>query len=260
MVVMDLFRTETAEYADVILPCATFAEIDGTYTSTERRVVRGRKAVEPPGESKPVWWILDELSRRLGYDLRCQSAEQIWDQEISELSPSLKGIKYQDLDRGGRQWPKPSLEHPGTSYLHRDGNFTRGKGAFVAIEHQEPAESPDADYPLWLTTGRRLQQYHTSTMTRRARGLSDLLPEERIEISAADAAALGVADGEEVAVRSRRGELKVKAGITDRVPSGTVFMSFHFWEANANVLTNAALDPIAKIPEYKACAVRVSKS
>jgi len=259
MVVLDLFKTETAEFADVILPCSTFAEIDGTYTSSERKVLRGRKAVEAPGESQPVWWIMSELARRLGYELNCHSPEQIWDQEISELSPSLKGIKYAGLEHGGLQWPKPRLDHPGTPYLHVGGAFTRGKGAFAVIDHVEPAESPDDQYPLWLTTGRRLQQYHTSTMTRRAKGLSDLLPSDSLEISAADAAALGVADGEEVTVRSRRGELKVKAGVTDRVPPGTVFMSFHFWEANANVLTNAALDPIAKIPEYKACAVRVSK-
>jgi predicted molibdopterin-dependent oxidoreductase YjgC len=257
MVVMDLFVTETAEMADVVLPCPTFAELEGTVTNTERKVQRVRKAVDPPGESKSGWWIVNELAKRMGYDLNMQSAQQIWDEEISEISPSLAGIKYEILEKQGCQWPKPTLDHPGTQYLHKGGNFARGKGAFQVVDHTEPAESPDKEYPLWFTTGRRLQQYHTSTVTRRAKGLSDLLPEDKLEISEADADALGIKDGDPIKVRSRRGEVKTRAWITDRVPRGTVFMSFHFWEANANVLTNAALDPKCKIPEYKACAVRV---
>jgi predicted molibdopterin-dependent oxidoreductase YjgC len=260
MVVMDLFMTETAALADVVLPCATFGELDGTFTNTERKVTRVRQAVEPPGESKPGWWIVSELAKRLGYDLKCNNPQQIWDQEIAPLSPSLAGIKYSGLENRGLQWPKPTEDHPGTQYLHKDGNFSRGKGAFQVIDHTEPAESPDHEYPLWLTTGRRLQQYHTSTMTRHAQGLSDLLPEDHLELAPEDAKKLGVADDEVVKVRSRRGEIKTKARITGRVPPGTVFISFHFWEANANVLTNAALDPKCKIPEYKACAVTVEKA
>jgi len=260
MVVMDLFKTETAEMADVILPCATFAEIEGTFTNTERKVLRVRRAVEAPGEAKPGWWIVSELARRMGYNLNCKYAAQIWDEEIAPLSPSLAGMKWEVLNRQGLQWPKPTLEHPGTPYLHPDGKFTRGKGAFQVIEHTEPAEIPDEKFPLWLTTGRRLQQYHTSTMTRRAPGLSDLLPEDRLEISPEDAKKLAVKDGGPINVRSRRGEVTTKAWVTDRVAPGTVFMSFHFWEANANVLTNAALDPQCKIPEYKACAVRVESA
>ncbi len=258
IVVMDLFKTETAEFADVILPCSTFGELEGTFTSTERRVLRTRKAVEPPGQSMPGWWIANELAKRMGYDLNCLSARQIWDQEIKALSPSLAGMSSEALDGEGLQWPKPTEDHPGTPYLHKDGNFARGKGLFHALDHIEPAETPDGEYPLWLTTGRRLQQYHTSTMTRRARGLSDVLPEERVEINPADAAELGIKDGDPILIKSRRGELKTKAWATDRVPRGLVFMSFHFWEANCNVLTNAALDPKARIPEYKACAVKVS--
>jgi predicted molibdopterin-dependent oxidoreductase YjgC len=259
MCVMDIFLTETAQMADVVLPCAAFAEVDGTVTNTERKVMRMRKAVEPPGQARPGWWILSELARRVGYDLNCRDARQIWDQEIAVLSPTMAGINYDLLERQACQWPKPTLEHPGTPYLHKDGNFTRGKGAFQVIAHTEPAESPDSDFPLWLTTGRRLQQYHTSTMTRRATGLNDILPEDRIEISPEDAKALGLKDGDEVMVRSRRGQVRTKAMITDRAPRGAVFMSFHFWEANANVLTHAALDPLCKIPEYKACAVRVER-
>jgi len=260
MVVMDLFQTETAQFADVVLPCATFAELEGTYTNTERMVLRVRKAVDPPGESKPGWWILNELAKRLDYDLNCLEARQIWGEEIAPISPSMAGMKYKVLETKGLQWPKPTDDHPGTRYLHKDGKFSRGKGLFSVIEHQEPAEMPDKSYPLWLTTGRRLQQYHTSTMTRRAAGLSDLLPEERLEISEQDAKRLKIKDGDRVKVKSRRGEVRLKAWVTDRVSPGTVFMSFHFWEANANVLTNAALDPKCKIPEYKACAVSVQKS
>ncbi len=259
LVVMDLFKNETAEYADVVLPCATFAEIEGTYTTTERRVVRVRKAVEPAGMTKPGWWIVNELAKRMGYDLNCLEAHQIWDEEIAPVSPSLAGMNYNVLERQGLQWPKPTEDHPGTPYLHKDGKFARGKGAFQVIEHTEPAEVPDKKFPLWLTTGRRLQQFHTATMTRRSRGLSELLPEERLEINPADAKKLKIKDGDKVKVKSRRGEVKVGAWVTDRVDKGTVFMSFHFWEANANVLTNAALDPKAKIPEYKACAVRVER-
>jgi formate dehydrogenase alpha subunit len=258
-VVMDLFMTETARLADVVLPCATFAELDGTVTNTERKVMRMRKAVEAPGQSKPGWWIASEIARRLGYDLNCQNARQIWDEQIAPISPSLAGINYDLLERQVCQWPKPNLDHPGTPYLHQDGNFSRGKGAFQVINHTEPAEVPDSEYPLWLTTGRRLQQYHTSTMTRRAKGLSDLLPEDRVEISPADAGDLGLKDGDPVVVRSRRGRVQTKAMVTDRAPRGAVFMSFHFWEANANVLTNAALDPKCQIPEYKACAVKVER-
>ena len=177
--------------------------------------------------------------------------------EISVISPSLAGIKYEVIKNKGVQWPKPSLDHPGTQYLHKDGNFARGKGAFKVIDHTEPAEMPDKEYPLWMTTGRRLQHYHTAAMTRKAQGLSDLLPEEPIEINPVDAKKLRIKDGDAIRVRSRRGEIVSKAWVTDKVPPGTIFVSFHFFEANANELTNTALDPVCKIPEYKACAVVV---
>lgn len=260
MLVMDLFKNETAELADVVLPCTAFAEIDGTYTNSERKVMRVRKAVEPPGQAQTGFWIFSELAERFGYDLNCKDGQQMWDEEISLLSPSMAGIKYEGLDRQGMQWPKPTLDHPGTQYLHKDGNFTRGRGLFHVIDHTEPAEMPDQEYPFWLTTGRRLQQYHTSTQTRRAKGLSDLLPEERMELNPEDAKKLKIKDGDRVKVRSRRGEIELHCQVTDRVPPGTVFISFHFWEANANVLTNTALDPKCKIPELKACAVTVAKA
>ncbi len=260
MVVMDLFLTETAQMADVVLPCSTFAETEGTFTNSERRVLRVRKAVDPPGESKPGWWIATELAKRLGYDLNCNEADQIWEEEIRRLSPSLAGMPWEVLNNEGLQWPKPTEDHPGTPYLHKDGNFKRGKGSFQVIDHTEPAEMPDGEYPLWLTTGRRLQQFHTSTMTRRSKGINDLLPEDKVEISEEDAKKLNIHDGDPITVRSRRGKVKTKAWITDRVSPGTVFMSFHFFEANANVLTNAALDPKARIPEYKACAVTVERA
>ncbi len=257
MVVMDLFLTETAFYADVVLPCSTFAEIDGTYTNSERSVRRVRKAIDAPGKSMPGWWIMNELGKRMGYDMGLENAKQIWDEQISELSPSMKGIKYDLLEKQNPQWPKPTLEHPGTQYLHKGGNFAKGKGSFAVIEHSEPAEIPDAEYPLWLTTGRRLHQFHTGTMTRRAVGLDDILGEENIQIHPLDAKRFGIEDGRKLKAKSRRGEVEVRAKVTARVPQGTVFMAFHFWEANANELTNAALDPIAKIPEFKACAVSV---
>jgi predicted molibdopterin-dependent oxidoreductase YjgC len=257
MVVMDLFKTESTDFAHVVLPCATNPELDGTFTNTERKVMRIRKAVNPPGESKPGWWILNEIAKRMDYDLNCQNAGQIWDEEISVISPSLAGIKYELLKNRGYQWPKPGLDHPGTPYLHKDGNFARGKGAFKVIDHTEPAEMPDDEFPLWMTTGRRLQHFHTAAMTRKARGLSDLLPEEPIEINPVDAKKLKIKDGAQIIVKSRRGEIKSKAWVTDRVPPGTIFVSFHFYEANANELTNTALDPVCKIPEYKACAVHV---
>ncbi len=260
MVVMDLFLTETAQMADVVLPCSTFAEMEGTYTNSERKVLRVRKAVEPPGESKPGWWIATELAKRLDYDLNCGAAHQIWEEEVRRVSPSFAGMPWEVLEHKGLQWPKPSEDHPGTPYLHKDGNFKRGRGAFQVIDHTEPAEMPDDEYPLWLTTGRRLQQFHTSTMTRRAKGINDLLPEDKVEICEDDAQRLDINDGDPIVIRSRRGEVKTRAWITDRVSPGTVFMSFHFWEANANVLTNAALDPKARIPEYKACAVTVERA
>ncbi|MFQ6059588.1 MAG: formate dehydrogenase subunit alpha [Anaerolineae bacterium] len=258
LVSMEIFLSETAQLADVVLPAASFAEKDGTFTNTERRVQRVRKAIEPPGEARPDWWIICELAKRLGADPNQWSfnhPSEIMD-EIARVTPIYGGISYDRIEDGGLQWPCPRPDHPGTPILHV-GRFTRGLGKFHPIEHQPPDELPDDEYPLILTTGRMLEHWHTGTMTRRVAGLDALKPEERLEISAADAARLGLADGDWAVVSSRRGQIKVRVAVSDKPKPGVVFLTFHFAEALGNVLTNPALDPVAKIPEYKVCAVRV---
>ena len=188
-VVQDIFLTETAKLADVVLPAACFAEKDGTFSNTERRVQLVRKAVDPPGEALPDWRILRDLGKRLGLDMPYQTAEDVFN-EIIRVTPSYAGITYQRLEKESVQWPCPTLQHPGTPYLHKDG-FARGKGKFFAIEHQEPRERPDSDYPLTLTTGRVIYQYHTRTMTGRSEGVNDLAPECFVEINPADAEKMG---------------------------------------------------------------------
>jgi len=257
LVVQDIFLTETGKLADVVLPASSFAEKDGTFTSTERRVNRVRQAIAPVGQSKPDWQIICALARRLGYPLEYQNAEEIFE-EIRQVTPSYAGMTYQRLDAGGLQWPCPTPDHPGTTYLHKD-KFTRGKGLFFAVEHKDPAEMPDAEYPLYLTTGRLLFQYHTGTMSRRAPGLVEKAPECRIEIAPLDAQKYGIADGEQVRVRTRRGAITAKALITNKAVSGAIFIPFHYAEAAANQLTIAALDPVCKIPEFKVCAAQVEK-
>ncbi len=258
LVVQDIFLTETGKLAHVVLPAASFAEKDGTFANTERRVARVRRCIPPLPGTKADWQIICELSQRLGYPMNYASPEEIFE-EIRTVTPSYAGITYQRLEAGGIQWPCPTVEHPGTVFLHKD-RFARGLGAFFAVEHQDPAELPDADYPLYLTTGRLLYQYHTGTMSRRAPGLVEKAPECRVEMAAADAGRLGIADGDRVRVRSRRGEITARAQISSRAVAGTVFLPFHFAEAAANKLTNAALDPVCKIPEYKVCAVQVEKA
>ncbi len=180
-------------------------------------------------------------------------------EEIRQVTPAYAGISYQRLEAGGLQWPCPNEEHPGTVYLHKD-RFAKGKGTFFAIDHKDPAEMPDAEYPLYLTTGRLLYQYHSGTMSRRAAGLTEKAPECLLELSEADAAKYGIASGDQVRVRTRRGAITVKAQISPKAVPGTVFLPFHFAEASANKLTNAALDPVSKIPEYKVCAVQIEKA
>ena len=258
LVVQDIFLTETAQLADVVLPAASFAEKDGTFTNTERRVQRVRKGVEPPGQARTDWEVIADLSTRMGYEMKCRSAEEIF-AEIMELTPSYAGISYKRLEKeGGIQWPCPTPKHPGTPYLHKD-KFVRGKGLFHAIEFIPPAELPDKEYPLILSTGRVLYHYHTGTMTRRDEGLNFRYPQGHVEVHPVDAMEMGVADGERVQVASRRGQIEIPVRVTPRSPQGTVFIPFHFFEAAANRLTNPALDPIGKIPEYKVCAVKVEK-
>lgn len=263
LVVSELFLTETAQLADVVLPAASFAEKDGTFTNTERRVQRVRKAIEPIGEARPDWQIVCDIARRMLRNTQhvaqwnYTNAEEIM-QEIALLTPSYAGITYARIDKLGLQWPVPNKDHPGTPILHTE-KFTRGKGLFSPVEHQEPAETPDEQFPFVLTTGRILQHYHTRSLTGRVTGLVQLAPEERVEINPDDAARLGVNDGDWLRLTSRRGQVDARAWVTDRVGRGIVFMTFHYADALANVLTNTALDPIAKIPELKVCAVRVEK-
>jgi len=261
IVSQDIFLTETNKLADVVLPAASYAEKDGTFTNTERRVQRVRKAIEPIGQSKPDWWILCEIAKRMGasgFDFSGPS--EIMD-EIAAVTPIYHGISYDRLENGGLQWPCPAPEHPGTQFLHGE-RFAApdGKGHFKPLTYKPSAELPDDEYPLLLTTDRSLYHFHTSTMTRRVDGLEKLDDRELLKIHPEDASRLGIAPGETVRVASRRGEVTVEVDVTEICPPGTVSLTFHFAETPTNVLTNAALDPIAKIPETKVCAVRVEKS
>jgi formate dehydrogenase alpha subunit len=258
LVVQDIFLSETAQMAHVVLPACSFAEKDGTFTNTERRVQRVRRAVQPPGEAREDWRIICDLAARLDYDMDYADAAEV-QQEIAALTPIYGGITYDRLDGVGLQWPCPDRDHPGTKFLHK-GRFTRGKGQFHAASFLPPREPPDEDYPFILTTGRMLEHWHTGTMTRRCDILNDRVAHGTLEVNPQDASALGVENGERVVVSSRRGRIEVAAGVMDRVRSGTVFLAFHFSEHPANALTIAALDPVAKIPEFKACAVNVRKA
>lgn len=259
-VVQDIFLTETARLAHVVLPAASFAEKDGTFTSTERRVQRVRKALEPIVQSRPDWLIVCQIAQKMGAPgFAFGSAEEIFE-EIRKVTPSYAGITYARIDKeGGIQWPCPAEDHPGTKVLHQ-ASFTRGKGRFSPIAYRPSAEEPDAEYPFLLTTGRSPFQYHTGTMTRKVKGLNTLAPEELVWIHPNDAASLGISEGDFVQVSSRRGSVKAAARITDQMPEKVVFMTFHFAEASANVLTNPVTDPVAKIPEFKVCAVRLERA
>ncbi len=260
LVVQDIFLTETAMLADVVLPAATFAEKDGTFTNTERRIQRVRKALEPRGNSRPDWWITCEIAKKLGgkgFDYG-HPAEIMG--EISSLTPSYQGISYERLEAGGLQWPCPSPEHPGTPVLHTERFLTAsGKGRLMPLEYKPPAECADEEYPFVLTTGRSLYHYHTSTMTGRVEGLNMLRDRELLEMNPTDAAALGIANGDRVQVKSRRGLVTADAKLTKDSPPGVVFMTFHFADSPTNVVTSPALDPVAKTPELKVCAVQVQK-
>ena len=259
LVVQDIFPNETSRFAHVVLPAAAWSENDGTFTNSERRVSRVRTASPPPGLARPNWWIFRELARRMGQAWTADSARALWDDEISVLAPQLCGIKYHRLEGDGLQWPCPDEGHSGTCFLHKDGQFTCGLGIFTPVEWTPPAEETCADYPLVLSTGRRLAHYHTRTQTGRCEGLNDILGEETADISLQDAAELGIREGETVRVRSRRGQVNIKAKVTPRVPRGLVWMSFHFRDTCANWLTNPAFDPSTLTAEYKACAVRIEK-
>jgi len=270
LVVQDIFLSETAKLADVVLPGASFAEKDGTFTATDRRIQRVRQVIEPIGEARADWETICDLAKRMlnkssrglkgthsGWEY--SHPAEIMD-EIAALTPIYGGVSYRRLEENGfLQWPCRNTNDPGTPYLHKD-KFVRGRGKFTPVHYQEPAELPDEEYPLVLTTGRMMFHWHTGTMTRRSEKLVKEVGDGYVEINPEDAEAVGIGEGERVRLVSRRGQIEARAWITRRVTPGVVFIPFHFAESAANTLTNAALDPVAKIPEYKVCAVRLEKT
>lgn len=257
IVVQDMFLTETAEIADVVLPASSFAEKDGTYTSSYRLVQPVRKIIEPVGESRPDWEILCELGQKMGCAMNYTSPKEIMD-EIASLTPSYGGITYARLEDGGLRVPCPTKDHPGTEFLWGESFRTdTGKGKFFPAEYKPPAETADEEYPFLLTTGKELYHLHTGAYTRESKPLSRLAPEDRLELNPADAKKLGIGDGDRVKVRSRRGEIDIAVQVTNRVPAGTLFSSFH--SSGINALTTDSLDASSKIPELKLCAVAITK-
>jgi len=258
LVVQDIFMTETAQLADVVLPAKCFAEKDGTFSNTERRVQRVRAAVEAPGDVWDDWKITSAIGTRMGLPMEYADSEAVFN-ELRTVTPSYAGITYDRIDQVGLHWPCPNEEHPGTPILHKE-QFTRGKGLFHAIDFTPPAEQTDSEYPLYLTTGRVLYQYHTGSMTMKTAGLNDRAPGCFVEISPADAAKYELEDGATVEVASRRGNIEAVVQISTTAVNGTIFIPFHFAESAANKLTNAELDPVSGIPEFKVCAVKISKA
>jgi len=257
LVVQDIFLTETAALADVVLPAASYAEKDGTFSNTERRVQRVRKAIDPVGNARADWQIICDVATAMGYPMGYASPAEVF-AEAASVTPSYAGISYARLEEGGIQWPCPTAEHPGTAYLHKD-KFVRGLGKFNPVEYVPPAEQTDQDYPFVLSTGRRHFHYHTGTMTQRTGALEVHYGVENLEINPDDACKLNVSEGDTVRVKSRRGQVEVKARLTDVVPPGLVFTSFHFPAVPINKLTNPSKDPICKIPELKVCSVNIEK-
>ncbi len=258
LVVQDIFLTATAELADVVLPGVSFAEKDGTFSNTERRVTRVRQAVEPRGDARQDWQIIQDVCSRFGYAMDYSSPEEIFN-EMTTLTPSYGGITYERLEGDGLQWPCPTTDHPGTRFLHQ-GKIARGKGLFHAIGYIPPAELVDEEYPYWFSTGRVFAHYHTGTMTRNSPTLDHEIEEGYLELNTDDAEKLNVKHGDIVTISSRRGSIDAKAMVTKRIDPGSVFMPFHFIESCANILTNPAHDPICKIPEFKVCAVNIAKA
>jgi formate dehydrogenase alpha subunit len=257
IVVQDIFLTKTSDYAHVVLPAASYAEKEGTFVNSERRVQRVRKAVEPVGNAKPDWVILCELSQKLGYPMYYANPEEIFE-EIRKLVPIYGGMTYQRLEENhGLQWPCPDEKHPGTKILHQ-GQFSRGKGILSAVEYLAPAEEPDHEYPFILTSGRSFMQYNAGTMTRRTKA-GKAEPENYVQINAHDAARLGIQEGHTVQVATRRGALSVRAKIAE-IAEGVLWMPMHYSESSTNLLTIDAVDPGSGITEVKACAAKLSLS
>lgn len=255
LVSQDIFLTESGIYADVVLPSFSFAEKEGTFTNTERRVQRVRKAVEPPGSALADWDIVCQVSTKMGYPMSYDCANQIMD-EIASLTPIYGGMSFDRIETVGLQWPCLDKEHPGTKYLHK-GKFTRGKGKFHAVEFKDPAELPSKEYPFVLSTGRQLYQFHTGTMTRKSKVIDQVSPTGYVEIHSDDAKKLNISNGDKVEVATVRGKITTIAKVTANVGKRWLFIPFHFSEGPANMLTNDALDPVAKIPELKVCAATI---
>ncbi|WP_005032679.1 formate dehydrogenase subunit alpha [Holophaga foetida] len=257
LVSQEIFMTETAKLADVILPATCFAEKDGTFANTERRIQRVRKAVDAPGQARPDWQIISQVATAMGYPMSYNDPGEIYD-EMAALSPNFAGINYERIDKVGIQWPCPTKEHPGTPFLHA-GRFTRGLGLFQAIPHTPPVEVPDAEYPMILSTGRTLFNYNIANMTRKTAAIEHKQPENFVEVHRDDAAAIGIKNGDMVKVETRRGSLVVKAHVARKVRPGMIWMAFHHEESNTNLLTNDAFDTTTRTGEYKACSARISK-
>jgi predicted molibdopterin-dependent oxidoreductase YjgC len=255
--VQDIFLTETAEFADIVLPSTSFAEKDGTFTNTERRVQMVNKAIEAPGQSRLDWEIICDLATRMDYPMEYGSVAEIMD-EIASLTPIYGGVNYERLESTTLQWPCTDCDHQGTDILHAK-NFSRGKGAFIAVQHRPPAEEPDKEYPFILTTGRILYHFHTRTMSGKVDALNEIAPMAEAHINEEDAKNLGIKDGDMVSLKTRRGTIETKALVDEKIKKGIVFVPFHYADAPANKLTNPVLDPKARIPEFKACAVSISK-
>ena len=256
LVVIDIFLTETAAMAHVVLPATSWGETDGSYANTERRIQRVRAAVAPPGEAQPDWWILSALANRIGIPgFEYDSPKEVFN-ELCSVSPIYAGVDWEMIDGGQYQWPVPYKGHPGTPRLHEDG-FSNGKALFRVIGYRDPAEVVDDEYPVWLTTGRRLQTYHTSTQTGRSAGIDFFAPEEYLEINPANVQAWGLTDGGWAKLSSRRGTIQIKVKSTPRSPKGTVFASFSFAQTPINILTGSGYDPVTQTAELKVCPVRV---
>jgi predicted molibdopterin-dependent oxidoreductase YjgC len=256
LVVIDIFLTETAAMADVVFPATAWAETDGVCTNTERRVQRLRKAVDPPGQARPDWWILNELARRIGFEgFEFESAKEVFN-ELCSLSPIYAGLDWDRIEHSEYQWPVPEAGHPGTPILHEE-EFTNGRGIFQIVRYRDPAETIDDEYPVWLTTGRRLESYHTRTQTGRSAGIDYLLPEELLEVNPSDVDAWGLEDGGMARMSSPRGSVEVRVQATNRSPKGTVFASFSFNDVPVNFLTGGGYDPVTHTAELKVCPVRV---
>jgi formate dehydrogenase major subunit len=260
LVVQDIFLTETAQHADVVLPSACWVEKEGTQAWVDRRVQKVNKVIDPPGEAMPDWWVVCRLAEKMGYEDKFEFASpaEILE-EIRSCVPQYKGITYERLEKkaGGIQWPCPAEDHPGTPTMFGQSFPTAdGLGHFRAVEYKPPAELPDDGFPDILSTGRSLFHYHTGTMTRRTDTLNSEVPEGYVEINPEDAMRMHVRSGKTIALETRRGRITAVAKVTERVPQGSIFVPFHFSESSANVLTNPALDPTCKMPELKVCAVK----